>query len=75
MSKKQKEPKRRIRIEGIDKELEITKYTKVNMNGRNFGTEFIHFDQLPDGTWRLVHTTDVIPDLTKVKGLKIIREG
>lgn len=72
--KKQKEPKRTIEIEGIDKKLELSKYTQVNMGGKNFGTNFIHFDELEDGTWRLVHTKDVIPDMKEVKGFKIIRE-
>lgn len=74
MSKKGKEPKRKIEIEGIGKVLDLSKYTQVNMGGKKFGTNFIHLDELEDGTWRLVHTSGVIPDMKEVKSLKIIRE-
>ena len=72
MSKKQ-EPKRHIEIEGLDKKLELSKYSTVRSSESM--SEFIYFDKLKDGTWRLVHTTDTIPDMKMVEGFKVIREN
>jgi hypothetical protein len=63
--------KRAIKIEGIDKELQLSKYTTVKLGK---GKNFIHLDELEDGTWRIVHTDGVIEDLTKVECLRIVRE-
>jgi hypothetical protein len=67
-----KEPKRYIEIEGLDKRLELSKYAKVK-SSESIG-EFIYLDELKDGTWRLVHTKGVIPDMKEVEGFKIVRE-
>ena len=61
--------KRSIEIEGLDKTLEISKATSVRTD-----KEMIHLDQLPDGTWRLIYNANLIPDFSKVKSFKIIRE-
>ena len=61
---------RSIKINGIDKELILTKNVAIN----NVAKEFIHLDKLPDGTWRIIYTTTTIPDLTKVESFEIIRE-
>lgn len=34
----------------------------------------IHLDELEGGTWRLIYNGEMIPDFSKVEGLKIIRE-
>ncbi|KKM88919.1 hypothetical protein LCGC14_1253830 [marine sediment metagenome] len=61
--------RRAILIEGLDTELELSKATAVRTQ-----KQMIHLDQLPDGTWRLIYNLDLIPDFTKVKSFKIIRE-
>jgi len=61
--------RRAIEIEGTDTVLELSKVTAVRTN-----KNMIHLDQLDDGTWRLIYNSEMIPDFTKVKGLKIIRE-
>lgn len=61
--------RRAIKIEGIDKELELSRAVRVKTT-----KSMIHFDQLKDGTWRLTYSANVIPDFSKVKSLKIIRE-
>jgi len=60
---------RKIRIEGLDIDLELSKATSVKTD-----KNMIHLDQLPDGTWRLIYNGNMIPDFTKVQSFKIIRE-
>lgn len=36
--------------------------------------DFCTLDELPDGTWRLIYNGDHIPDFTKIKAFKIVRE-
>ncbi len=67
---KKKEPKRFIKLEGIDKILDITKGTMI----KSVGKEFIYLDKLIDGTWRLCWTEDTIPDMAKIKSFNFIRE-
>ncbi len=61
--------KRAIEIEGIGKILELSKATSVRTE-----KEMIHLDKLSDGSWRLIYNENLIPDFSKVKSLKIIRE-
>ena len=61
--------KRKIEIEGTDTILEISKATSVRTH-----KPMIHLDKLSDGTWRLIYNEELIPDFSKVKSLKIIRE-
>jgi hypothetical protein len=30
---------------------------------------------MPDGSWRIIYNANLIPDFSKVKSFKIIREG
>lgn len=62
--------RRAVLIEGLGIELELSKCTKIN----NEGFKCIHFDMLPDGTWRLTYGSGIIDDFTQVKSLQIIRE-
>lgn len=62
--------RRAIRIKGTDLFLELSKVTAVKLNG----PEMIHFDKLPDGTWRLIYNSNMIPDFTKVEAFEVIRE-
>ena len=61
--------RRAIEIEGTGETVELSKVTGVRTN-----KNMIHLDQLPDGTWRLIYNSKMIPDFSKVLGLKIIRE-
>lgn len=67
---KQDDVWRAIEIEGTDEVLILSKATAVKTK-----QNMIHLDQLPDGTWRLIYNGDMIPDFTKVLGLKILRDG
>lgn len=62
--------RRAIRINGTDQVLELSKVAGVKLKDRGM----IHFDQLDDGTWRLIYNTDMIPDFTKITSFEIIRE-
>ena len=61
--------RRAIEIEGTDMVLELSKVVSVKTD-----KEMMHLDKLSDGTWRLIYNGKMIPDFSKVKGLKIIRE-
>jgi hypothetical protein len=61
--------RRAIELEGTDTVLELSKATAIKTD-----KNMIHLDQLPDGTWRLIYNGNLIPDFTKVKSLKILRE-
>jgi len=60
---------RAIEIEGTGQILELSKATSVKTS-----QNMIHLDQLPDGTWRLIYNGNLIPDFSKVLGLRILRE-
>lgn len=60
---------RAIEIEGIGQILELSKATAVKTS-----QNMIHLDQLPDGTWRLIYNGNMIPDFSKVLGLRVLRE-
>jgi len=61
--------KRAIKLEGTDTILELSKATAVVTD-----KQMIHLDQLKDGTWRLIYSSTLIPDFTKVKSFTMIRE-
>lgn len=62
--------RRAVLIEGLGIELELSKATQI----KNDSFKSIHFDQLPNGTWRLTYGSGIIEDFTKVKSFQIIRE-
>lgn len=61
--------KRSIKIDGLDKELILSKVTAVKVDKK-----MIELTELPDGTWRLIYSTSVIPDIKDVKGFTMVRE-
>ena len=61
--------RRAIKIDGIDKELEISRVTAVKA-----GDFVMHIDGLKDGTVRIIYNSNIIPDIAQVKGITIIRE-
>lgn len=56
-------------LEGTGQVLEISKATAVKT-----AKNMIYLDELNDGTWRLIWNGNMIPDFTKVKSIKIVRE-
>ena len=61
--------KRSIEIEGIGKTLELSKVVEIDTR-----IEMINIEKLGDGTWRLIYSKSLIPDIEKVEGFKIVRE-
>jgi hypothetical protein len=61
--------KRSIEIEGIGKVLELSKVVEIDTK-----IEMINIEKVGDGTWRLIYSKSLIPDIQKVKGFKIVRE-
>jgi hypothetical protein len=74
MARKKKEPRRALEIVGADKTLEISRATKIRSGNPDY--EVIHFDKLPDGTWRLTWTEDTVGKFSDVEELvlRMIRE-
>lgn len=67
--KKKKGISRRIVFTGTNKEGRISKVTSISS-----GQRMIHFDQLPDGTWRMIYNDDMFPDLRELEGIEIVRD-
>ena len=61
---------RAIHLNGVDKELQLSKVTKINVSEK----EFIYLDKLLDGTWRLCYTSSTIPDITKLLSMEVVRK-
>lgn len=59
----------RIKINGTDLVLELSKVTAVKTK-----LNMIYFDQLQNGTWRLIYNGNLIPDFTKITSFEIVRE-
>jgi len=63
--------RRAIKINGKTKTtiLELEKVAEI----KNVAKEFIHFDKLPSGNWRVVYTKDTI-DFADTTSWEIVRE-
>jgi hypothetical protein len=61
--------KRSIKLIGLDKELLLSKVTAIKTD-----KQMIHLDQLKDGTWRLIYNANLIPDITKLLAMSVVRE-
>ena len=61
--------RRAIELVGTGMVLELSKATSVKTD-----SNMIHFDQLPDGTWRLIYNKNLIPDFSQIEAFKVIRE-
>jgi len=59
---KKKQIQRELSLGDLNKEIEITKITQVNLSS---GNEFIYLDQLNDGTWRICYTKGTLDKLGK----------
>lgn len=59
-----------IEIVGTGIVLEVSKLVAIKTDSINV----FHLDKLKDGTWKLTYNSNMIPDLTKVECLKIVRE-
>lgn len=66
--------KRSIILESNDgkviRELELSKVTTVRTHSQMF-----YLDKLSDGTWRLIYNEELIPDITRLSALRIVRDN
>lgn len=60
-----------IKLNGVDKELEVTKLTELTLNDES--KEYINFDKMKDGTWRLIYTGRTIPDIKALQSIELVR--
>ena len=67
--KRKKTGPRRLVLDGNDKEMILSKISTVNLSTSN--DEFIYFDKLKNGTWRICSTAGTIPDIETLKGILI----
>lgn len=63
--------RRAIALDGTGlPDLEISKVTKLAGDAGVLGR--VYLEQLEDGTWRLTYTGSTIPDLTKLRALRLV---
>jgi hypothetical protein len=66
--------KRSIILESTDgeiiRELVLSKVTTVRTHN-----EMFYLDKLGDGTWRLIYNEALIPDITRLSSLRIVRDN
>ncbi|MBW3020708.1 hypothetical protein KY334_05405 [Candidatus Woesearchaeota archaeon] len=67
-----KKVKGKLRLNGLDKELELKVVAAVNLSETD--NEFIYMEKLKSGDWRLCYTSTTIEDISKLKNIEIIRE-
>jgi len=68
VARKKKSRARRLVLDGNDKEMILSKLSVANLSSDN---EFIYFDKLEDGTWRICVTNGTIPDFASLNGILI----
>jgi hypothetical protein len=51
----------------------VSKVTLLK-TGKKYKKSMIHLDKLDNGTWRLIYSEDVIPELDKIDSFEIVRE-
>lgn len=66
--KGKQEVKRAIELVGTGVELELSKFATPKVE-----KEFIHFDKLPDGTWRLLFNVEGV-DIQDIEAFRIVRD-
>jgi hypothetical protein len=59
--------KRALKVEGTNTELEFSKITAIGVE-----RQFLHFDRLNDGTWRLTYSKNFLTDFTVVQAITLI---
>lgn len=57
-----------LELEGLGIELKLERAIPVPKAG------MLHFDETPKGTWKLLYSRDLIPDLAQVTALEMVRE-
>ncbi len=60
-----------ILLEGLDKELELGKVVAIKSDQ----ISVLYLEQMRNGKWRLTYSTNLIPDIKQLQGLKIIRKS
>lgn len=69
--KKKKQPSLKVIFKGLDTEITVTKVTGVKMHCSD--NSFFHLDVMPDGKWRWIYDENMIPDISKLEGIEIVR--
>ena len=60
----------RIQSDGSFREMELRKVVEVDLNAVD--KEFVYFERLSDGKWRMIYTKKTIPDIRKFFGLYLV---
>ena len=56
---------------GIKKSLEIGKVVEIDLSSER--KQFIYFEEMKDGKWRLTYTKETIPEIKKLESIDIVR--
>ena len=56
--------------DGTEKTFPISKATRI----KSSGIDMLHFDKLPDGTWRLTFSDAITDDFSRIESFTIHRE-
>ena len=67
-----KKTKRKVILKGLDKELNIAKVCCVNLEQTD--NEFIYFEKMKSGDWRLAYTAKTVADIKCLESIEIVRE-
>jgi len=61
---------RYVKIEGTDHKLEVVKIVPIQSEMVS-----IHFEELPNGKWRILYNKDFLPNFEQITAFVIKREG
>ena len=60
-----------LKLNGLDKSLEIKKVNEIRLE--KIDNEFIYIEKMKSGDWRLSYTSKTIDDISKLQSMEIIR--
>jgi hypothetical protein len=69
---KEKKARRAIELEGTGVTIELEKVVCVSLTAKD--KCFISLEKLPSGGFRLIYTDNLIQDISKFTGMRMIRE-
>ena len=59
-----------VKVEGTEHKLEVVKIVPIQSEMVS-----IHFEELPNGKWRILYNKDFLPEFAKIESFVVVREG
>lgn len=66
---KENKMRRALKLEGIGTEFELSKVVQIDTK-----VDMINIEKLKDGTFRMIYSKSLIPDITQLTAITVIRE-